>query len=76
MAVSSVQVAITILLVTTWFILAVWALFRSRRSSQRARAARAWALRLRALISTTPGAISWRRGMSPSVQVAARLAFA
>lgn len=56
MAVSSVQVAITILLVTTWFILAVWAIFRSRKSNQRARAARAWALRLRALIATTPGA--------------------
>ena len=56
MAVSSVQVAITILLVTTWFILAVWTIFRSRKSNQRARAARAWALRLRALIATTPGA--------------------
>lgn len=56
MAVSSIQVAITILLVTTWFIVAVWAMFRSRKSTQRARAARAWALRLRALIATTPGA--------------------
>lgn len=50
------NIAIAALLAATLFGVALWAGIRGRAASQRAKAAEAWGLRLRALLATTPGA--------------------